>query len=193
MLERPDRSRLLGLARRSIAFGARGGGAGPVPQEQWPPALIAPRASFVTLTVGETLRGCRGTVEPRRALFEDVWENAWASAYTDPRFPPLAEDELASLSIAISVLSALEPIAAADEAGLIESLEPGLDGVLLRCGHSGATFLPVVWETLPEPREFVTHLKAKAGWPASFWSPDIVALRYRTETFSSGDTPPLEV
>jgi AmmeMemoRadiSam system protein A len=193
MLERPDRSRLLGLARRSIARGERGAGPGHVPREEWSPALIERRASFVTLTVGDTLRGCRGTVEPRRPLFEDVWENAWASAYTDPRFPPLAEGELASLTVAISVLSALEPIAAADEGGVIESLEPGLDGVLLRCGHSGATFLPVVWETLPEPREFVTHLKAKAGWPASFWSPDIVALRYRTETFSSTDTPPLEV
>ncbi len=192
MLERPDRSRLLGLARRSIALGARGAGAGPVPQEEWPPALIEPRATFVTLTVGEELRGCRGTVEPQRPLIEDVWQNAWASAYTDPRFWPVAEGEVASLTVAISVLSALEPIAAPSEAGVVESLEPGLDGLLLRCGRSGATFLPVVWETLPDPREFVTHLKTKAGWPPSFWSPDIVALRYRTETFSSAEDPELE-
>ena len=191
MLERADRSRLLGLARRSIAIGARGAGSGPLPQEQWPPALIEPRATFVTLTAGEELRGCRGTVEPQRPLFEDVWQNAWASAYTDPRFWPVAEDEVASLTVVISVLSALEPIAARSETEVIESLEPGLDGLVLRCGHSGATFLPVVWETLPDPRAFVTHLKTKAGWRSSFWSADMLALRYRTETFSSAAEPAL--
>jgi AmmeMemoRadiSam system protein A len=187
MLERAERARLLELARRSVEAGAGRGGADPVPEEDWSSALLTPRATFVTLTVREALRGCRGTIEPERPLYADVWHNAWASAYTDPRFWPLDERELPSLSIAISVLTALEPLAAQSEAQLLDALEPGRDGLVLRWGGAAATFLPAVWETLPEPRAFLAQLKAKAGWPPSFWPPDMVALRYGTETFRSAD------
>lgn len=185
MLERADRSRLLELARRSIALGVGGRGANPVPDEDWAPALLAPRATFVTLSAGEQLRGCRGTIEAQRPLIADVWRNAWASAYRDPRFFPVCEREIPALIIAISVLTALEPVAAQSETQLLEALEPGIDGLVLRCGGAAATFLPAVWESLPDPRAFLAHLKAKAGWPVSFWSPDMIALRYRTETFRS--------
>ena len=191
MLERADRSRLLELARRSIGDGAARGSPGPVPEENWPAALCEPRASFVTLTVAGELRGCRGTIEPRHSLVTDVWLNAWASAYTDPRFGALDESELPRLAIAISVLTPLEPIEAESESQLLEALEPGLDGLVLRCGATAATFLPSVWQTLPDPREFLAHLKVKAGWPASFWSSELIALRYRTETFRSAGTPAL--
>jgi AmmeMemoRadiSam system protein A len=186
MLETSERARLLEFARLSIARGAGGRHPEPAPEDAWSPALLEPRATFTTLTLEGELRGCCGTIEPQRALVHDVWHNAWASAYADPRFWPVSATELASLAIAISVLTPLEPIAAGSEAELIASLESGVDGLVLRCGTMRATFLPAVWESLPDPREFVAHLKRKAGLPAASWPRAMAAFRYRTETFRSG-------
>jgi uncharacterized protein len=183
MLEPGDRRRLVDAARESIARGCGRSHPAPVPAGPWSAALSAPCASFTTLTAGGELRGCRGTIEPRRPLIEDVWDNAWASAYDDPRFPPVSVEEVSRLGISISVLSPLEPIAASSEDELIEALEPGVDGLVLSHGAARATFLPSVWQQLPQPRDFVSQLKHKAGWPASFWSPDLKAYRYRTESF----------
>jgi len=184
MLEPIDRRRLIGAARESVARGFGHSRPAPLPAEHWSTALCMPGATFTTLTLGGELRGCRGTIEPRRTLIEDVWDNAWASAYDDPRFPPVAVDEVARLGISISVLSPLEPIPAPSEAALVAALEPGVDGLVLSLGAARATFLPSVWRQLPEPREFVAQLKHKAGWPAAFWSPDLKAYRYRTESFA---------
>jgi len=186
MLELSDRARLLELARGSIARGSGGRQPGPTPEDAWSPALLEQRATFTTLTLEGELRGCCGTIEPQRALVEDVWHNAWASAYADPRFWPVSTTELGLLEIAISVLTPLEPIAAGDEAELIAALEPGVDGLVLRCGAARATFLPAVWESLPDPREFVAHLRRKAGWSADSWPRAMTAFRYRTETFRTG-------
>lgn len=183
MLEPIDRRRLVDAAREGIALGYGRPRPEPLPTGPWSAALSAPRATFITLTLGGELRGCRGTIEPRRPLIEDVWDNAWASAYDDPRFPPVTPDEIPRLGISISVLTALEPMPAASEAELIEALEPGVDGLVLSHGAARATFLPSVWRQLPEPRDFVAQLKTKAGWPASFWSHDMKAHRYRTESF----------
>ena len=183
MLEPLDRRRLIDSARESITRGYGRSCPQPVPAGPWSEALSAPRATFTTLVLGAELRGCRGTIEPRRPIIEDVWANAWASAYDDPRFPPVTPDEIPRLGISISVLSPLEPISARSEAELIDALEPGIDGLVLSHGAARATFLPSVWRQVPEPRDFVSQLKHKAGWPASFWSPDLIAHRYRTETF----------
>jgi uncharacterized protein len=191
MLKESERSRLLELARRSIARGFGGHRPQPLPQEAWSPALLEPRATFTTLTLGGELRGCCGTIEPQRSLVHDVWHNAWVSAYSDIRFWPVSALELSSLGITISVLTPLEPIAARSEAELIACLEPGIDGLVLRCGVARATFLPAVWQSLPEPREFVRQLKGKGGWSPSFWPPEMTAFRYRTETFRSGDSAAL--
>jgi AmmeMemoRadiSam system protein A len=185
MLEQADRSGLLELARESIARGLGRARPEPLPEGPWPEALAAPRATFTTLMFGGELRGCRGTIEPRRALAEDVWHNAWASAYDDPRFPPVCADEIARLRISISVLSPLEAIPVSSQAELTSALEPGVDGLLLSRGAARATFLPSVWDSLPDPHDFVVQLKYKAGWSASFWSSDLKAFRYRTETFPS--------
>lgn len=183
MLEQSDRRRLLELARQSTARGLGRARPEPLPDGPWPAALCELRATFTTLTLGGALRGCRGAIEPHRALVEDVWHNAWASAFDDPRFPPVSADEIPRLAISISVLSPLEAIAAASEAELIAALEPGIDGLVLARGAARATFLPAVWQQLPDPTVFVTQLKYKAGWSASFWSQDVRAYRYRTETF----------
>ena len=185
MLESSDRIRLLELARCSVARGLGPCLPEPPPEDATPAALLEPRATFTTLELEGELRGCCGTVEPHRSLVHDVWYNAWKSAYADPRFPPVSFPELSALKFTISVLTPLEPIPARSELELIAALQPGVDGLVLTGGSLRATFLPAVWRLLPEPREFLTQLRRKAGFSDLLpWS-KIAALRYRTETFSS--------
>jgi uncharacterized protein len=185
MLEKNERTRLLVVARCSIASGLGRVSPERMPEGAWPSRLLEPRATFTTLTLDGKLRGCCGTIEPRRPLVDDVWHNAWVSAFADPRFLPVAAGELVALEISISVLTPLEPIAASSEAELIASLQPGVDGVVISCGDARATFLPEVWQSLPEPDEFVAHLKRKAGLSGSRLSSRTRAFRYRTESFQS--------
>jgi uncharacterized protein len=188
MLEKADRIRLLELARCSVAAGiGRRLPARPPEHATASAPLLMPRATFTTLALEGELRGCCGTIEPLRPLLLDVWYNAWASAYVDARFPPVSAAELSALTFTISVLSPLEPIPAHSEAELIAALEPGVDGLVLACGSTRATFLPAVWQSLPEPREFLAHLWRKAGLPASVSWSEVTALRYRTDTFSSAE------
>lgn len=191
MLESDDRSRLLELAHRSIASGLGRRDPQSLPHDAWSPGLLESRATFTTITLAGELRGCCGTIEPRRPLVADVWHNAWVSAYADPRFGPVSAAELGTLTIAISVLTPLTPIEAESEAQLAASLLPGIDGLVLRYGGARATFLPAVWQSLPEPREFIAQLKRKAGWSSSFWPPGMAAFRYRTQTFQSGRDVPI--
>jgi uncharacterized protein len=188
MLERTDRIRLLELARYSVNAGL--GRYRPERPPEHPAAsapLLEPRATFTTLELQGELRGCCGAIEPRRPLLHDVWYNAWASAYADPRFLPVSAAELTALEFSISVLTPLEPVPARSEAELIAALEPGVDGLVLAWGAARATFLPAVWQSLEDPREFLAHLRRKAGLPRSVAWSEITALRYRTETFSSAD------
>jgi AmmeMemoRadiSam system protein A len=186
-LDLSQRRRLLELGRKSIELGlaARRFPVWPNAAE-WDADLQLQRASFATLEIGGRLRGCCGTVYPMRSLAEDVWRNAWASAFSDPRFPPLARDEYPQLDLCISVLSPLEPVQAESEPQLLESLRPGTDGLVLELDATRVTFLPAVWEQLPEPGEFLRHLKEKAGWPATFWSSRIRVHRYMTQSFGAG-------
>jgi len=178
-----DRETLKRLARRSIALGFDQPAPAGLEIDDLPPQLLAPRASFVTLTQHGRLRGCRGTLEALRPMAQDVWENAWASAFDDPRFVPLAERELEGIDLEISLLSPTEPMTVASEADLLRQLRPGIDGLVLSHGARRATFLPEVWKNLPEPRQFVAELKRKAGWPQDFWSPALRCERYTTECF----------
>lgn len=187
MLEQSERSRLLELARDSIARGLSSPAPEPLPEGGWSSRLLVPTAAFVTLTLSGGLRGCRGTTEPQRSLAEEVWRSAWLSAFADPRFPPMVSQEVSSLRIAVSVLTALEPIACTSEAELVESLVPGVDGLVLRCGVARATFLPAVWQSVNEPREFVRQLRRKAGLYGLLWPRGMAAFRYRTETFASAE------
>lgn len=140
-------------------------------------------ASFVTLKMEGDLRGCIGTIDPHRALGDDVWHNARAAAYRDPRFPPVSPAERERLEVEVSVLSAREYFAASSEADAAAKLRPGVDGVYLEYGYSRATFLPQVWESLPDPVAFLAELRRKAGLPARFWQPDIRLSRYTVDKF----------
>jgi AmmeMemoRadiSam system protein A len=178
-----QRAELHELARASIDLALREGELVPYAGEPNDPELNRPSASFVTLRVGEDLRGCCGSIEPSRRLSEDVWNNAWASAFADPRFPPLTMDEWLATNVQISVLSEPERLDARSEAELLQILRPGRDGLILQFGNRRSTFLPAVWEQLSEPSRFVRHLKMKAGWPADFWPAGMEAWRYTTESF----------
>jgi AmmeMemoRadiSam system protein A len=183
-IEGRERSALLDLARRSIARGIDGRGHG-LPPGDWTGAMLEHRATFTTLKMSGELRGCCGTIEPRRPLVEDVWHSAWTSAFADPRFQPVSEFEIGLLEISISVLTPLEPLDVRGEAELVRALVPGEDGIVIRSGLRQAMFLPAVWDAIPDPREFVVALKRKAGWPAFGWPTGATVLRYRTESFCS--------
>lgn len=145
------------------------------------PALTAPGASFVTLTQDGRLRGCIGSLQAWRPLADDVRDHARNAALHDPRFAPLDVTELARTRIEVSTLSPPQPLRCNDEAELLARLRPGQDGVILSAGRHCATFLPQVWEQLPEPGEFVAQLKRKAGLAADYWSAQVRIEIYRVE------------
>ena len=172
---------LLNIARSAIEneLGVRNGM--PAHDE---PVLRQVGASFVTLTESGKLRGCIGTVEAYRRIGEDVAENALAAAFSDPRFAPISADELDDLKIEVSRLSAIEPIEThGSEAAAIAALRPGVDGLVLRWGRHRATFLPQVWDELPEPEQFLRRLKRKAHLDESFWDPSIELGRYEVQSW----------
>ena len=183
----PERRELLALARASIDSSLQAGqpAGQPVPftRALLPPGLAVRRSSFVTLRCGQALRGCCGTLDAPRPLAEDVWRNAWAAAFSDYRFPPLAAAEWPQVSLHLSLLTAPERLEVTSEAQLLALLRPPIDGLILEAETRRATFLPAVWEQLPDPVQFVRQLKMKAGWPSGYWSERIRAWRYTTESF----------
>jgi uncharacterized protein len=186
-LDRTHRNKLLTLARQSIDLGLEHERWVAMPPMELPGLLSEPGGSFVTLRVHKQLRGCCGNLSANHSLGEDVWRNAWASAFADPRFSPLEVDHWAHAEVHISVLSPLEELHVASESKLFELLRPNVDGVVLERDHARATFLPEVWEHLPDPVDFLRHLKQKAGWPGDSWSPHIKVHRYTTESFGEHD------
>jgi len=145
------------------------------------PRLVEAGASFVTLRQGRTLRGCIGSLAAYRALLDDVRANACNAAFSDPRFAPLAEPELTTTRIEVSLLSAPERLQFRDEEDALQRLRPHIDGVIFSMQQRRSTFLPQVWEDLPDPRRFMSQLKQKAGLPPDFWSPEVILERYQVK------------
>ena len=142
--------------------------------------LLAERgACFVTLTLDGALRGCIGSLNAHRVLGEDVRENAIAAALRDPRFPPVSAAEFPRIEIEVSLLDEPEFLEFHDEADALSQLVPGQDGVIFFNGCQKATFLPQVWEQLPDRRSFMAALKQKARLSADFWGPNVMLARYR--------------
>lgn len=184
-LVKEHRKRLLQVAGESIEQGLTSGRPLKPDPKHYPPELQVKRATFVTLEIGQRLRGCIGMLEAIRPLVEDVAENAFSAAFRDPRFPPLAADEIEKLEVHISILSPPEPLSFDSERALLDQLRPGVDGLILQEGSLRGTFLPSVWESLPEPGQFLAHLKQKAGLSSTYWSDHIRIFRYTTEMFKS--------
>ncbi len=175
-----QRTRLLAVARQSIEHGLKFHRELEVASGETDPILLEKRASFVTLLQNHTLRGCIGTLEAYQPLIQDVAHNAYAAAFSDPRFLPVDGSEIDALSIHISILTPPQPMQVASEQDLLCQLVPKEDGLILQDGMHRGTFLPSVWESLPTPHEFVRHLKLKAGLPLEYWSNTIRCQRYRT-------------
>lgn len=182
-LEATTRAALLRVARESIRRRFAHDDSLPETGIQ-DPALQEQRATFVTLMLRHDLRGCIGTLEARRPLLQDVAHNARAAAFHDPRFSPLVPAELTTVSIEISVLSHPEAFPVRDREELLRRLEPGRHGLILQEGTHRATFLPAVWESLPEAEDFLEQLLHKAGLPRHHWSPELRFFVYTTESFS---------
>lgn len=165
---------LLAHARNAIAerFGRHGGAT------HRHAALDQPGASFVTLTQQGDLRGCIGSIEAHRPLGLDVRENALAAAFRDPRFAPLAVEEFEHTRVEVSLLTPAMAISFRDEADFLAQLRPGVDGIVFQYGRHRSTFLPQVWESLPEPQQFMQQLKRKAGLPPNFWHEAVSIARY---------------
>jgi AmmeMemoRadiSam system protein A len=170
---------LLLIARGAIAEKLGKAGAS-IPTASW---LEEPGASFVTLKRHGSLRGCVGTLAPVSPLGEDVAANARAAAFHDSRFPPLSVSEWPDTEIEVSVLSPLEPIRYESQDHLLTLLRPHENGLVLEWeGHRGA-FLPQVWDQLPNPAEFLAHLKQKAGLSQDFWNDRIRITRFTVARF----------
>lgn len=180
-----ERRLLLEVARGSIEHGLRQGGSRPVDPAAYPEPLRRPAATFVTLRHAGELRGCIGELEAVFALVESTARNAFRAAFHDPRFDPVDADELAELELHVSVLGTLESLPAASEAALQAALRPGVDGLLLDDGAHRATFLPAVWDSLPEAERFVAELKRKAGLRGGSWPVGMRAWRYRVVEIST--------
>ena len=174
---------LLTLARAAI--GDRlGVAAGAAPSHA---ALAADGATFVTLRMGGELRGCIGSLNAHRPLGQDVRDNAVSAALRDPRFPPLSAAEFTAVRVEVSLLSEPDFIEFRDEADALAQLVPGRDGVIFFNGCQRATFLPQVWEQLPERRQFMAALKQKARLPVDFWGPNVMIARYQVRKWHEGE------
>ena len=178
-----QRQQLLQLARSAILSGFNQQNLD-IPLARYHPALHAHRGSFVTINHGGRLRGCIGSLAASRPLVADVAHNALSAAFKDPRFKPLTQAEYPDVELHISVLSAARSISVASREALLEYLQPGRHGLILQQGNKRATYLPSVWEKIPEPEQFVAELRAKAGLPKHGWSEDMQVSVYTTEEFT---------
>jgi AmmeMemoRadiSam system protein A len=183
-LTEEEKQILLRLAREALVLGVNGRQIPPLDLTGLPPRLQQTGASFVTLTERGELRGCIGTLDPYQPLAEDVREHAVAAALHDYRFPPVRHHEVVNIQIEISRLTLPQPLEYKDPDELVKRLRPNIDGVVLRDGMRRATFLPQVWEKLPDPASFLTYLCEKMGAPGHLWRRrPLQVFTYQVEEF----------
>lgn len=168
-LTQEEKQILLRLAREALAYGVKEGKLPKFDLKSVPEKLRTPGASFVTLTVDGNLRGCIGTLTAYQPLAEDVREHAVAAALEDPRFPRVQPDELNGIRIEVSCLTAPLDLEYSSAEDLLARLRPHVDGVVLRDEYRRATFLPQVWEKIPDPADFLDQLCYKMGAEPGLW------------------------
>jgi AmmeMemoRadiSam system protein A len=177
-LTKADREVLHRIARQAILHGLESEAPPTVDLEGLSQILLEPGAAFVTLQLDGRLRGCIGSLLPRRSLAEDVAHNAYGAAFGDFRFPPLSLSEFPRLELHISVLTPLVRMEVESREELLKILRPGIDGLVLDDPPHRSTFLPQVWESLPDPEDFVGELLVKGGLPRDHWSSTLKVERY---------------
>jgi uncharacterized protein len=183
-----EKQTLLRLAREAMEHGVRGKKLLPVDDASLTPRLREQGASFVTLTIDGELRGCIGALEAYQPLVDDVREHAIAAALEDPRFRPVAETELDRIRLEVSRLTAPRPLEYSSSADLLTKLHPHIDGVILKSDYRRATFLPQVWEKIPNPEDFLDHLCAKMGAKSNLWrNTKLQVYVYQVEEFHELD------
>lgn len=184
-----QRKSLLRIARGALREAADTGRLAETPSPD--PGLAEPRGCFVTLTRHGELRGCIGYLTPRGPLYRAVAENARNAALEDPRFAPVTAREADGLNIEISVLSEPRPLSFSSPEDLLQKLQPGVDGVILRIGEHVATYLPQVWEQMPDKKAFLSSLAVKAGCGPSDWRiPGTTVYLYEAEAFKEPEPQP---
>jgi AmmeMemoRadiSam system protein A len=183
-MEPEDKRRLLAVARRAIEQGVNQKPLESLENLPLPARVWSNGACFVTLTIGGALRGCIGSLVALRPLVEDVQEHALDAAVNDYRFPPVRPDEVPRLHIELSVLSTPARLDYSAPADLLRTLRPGVDGVILESGRRRATFLPQVWEKVPDPAEFLGMLCEKMGLAGDAWQHQRMTVStYQVESF----------
>ncbi len=179
-----EKQTLLQLAREALQQGVAQKPLPALSPQTLTPALKAEGASFVTLTIDGDLRGCIGALEPYQSLAADVREHAVAAALEDPRFPPVSRDELDRIRIEISRLTLPKRLEYTDADELLSKLQPNVDGVIVRDGFRRATFLPQVWEKIPDKVDFMENLCYKMGEEPDVWRhKHLEVLTYQVEEF----------
>lgn len=180
----PHRATLLRIARQALEIRLRQGKEPKIDHASFAPALQGQGAAFVTLTNDGRLRGCIGSLAAHRPLMQDVAINAQKAAFDDPRFAAVTLTELDGLRLKIAVLTRAEPLRFGTEAEALSAITPGKDGLILSSMGKRGTFLPMVWDDIPDPADFLRALKRKAGLPPDHWADDLQILRYRAESFA---------
>jgi AmmeMemoRadiSam system protein A len=182
-----QRQQLLKIARDSIHSGLKHGKPSTIDINTVPNTLKHERATFVTLHKQAQLRGCIGTITASAPVAQDTAERAYAAAFRDSRFSPVEIHEIDQLQISISVLSRAKPLTFKSESELLEKIRPGIDGLILEEHYKRGVFLPSVWESLTDKKEFLGQLKRKAGLPLDYWSNEIRVNYFNTEYFSENE------
>lgn len=186
-MNRDDRHTLLKLARSALELAVLERRHLSLPSDL-SHELLQAKGCFVTLTIAEQLRGCIGNICPEYPLAEGVVKNAFRAAMNDPRFNPVSAAELSTIEIEVSVLTVPAPLVFDSSSDLLQKLRPHRDGVVLTIGSHRSTFLPQVWEKLPEPSQFLDHLSAKSGLSAQAWrKPGAEVLTYQVEAFCEAE------
>jgi AmmeMemoRadiSam system protein A len=174
---------LLPIARAAIARGLNLSHTA----EESAPWLAEQGACFVTLTQFGELRGCIGSLQAHSSLLDDVKRNAVSAALRDPRFKPLSAAELDITTVEVSLLSRPQEMQVRDEADALAQMRPGVDGIVFAYGRYRSTFLPQVWESLAQPRNFLAILRRKAGLPDDFWAEGVKLSRYSVTKWSEAE------
>lgn len=179
-----ERQILLQTAHQAINYGLEYNSNLSLDLEKYSEKLLENKASFVTLHLGDSLRGCIGSLYAHQPLIVDVVDNAFNAAFHDPRFAPLSKGEATNIKLEISVLSQPETMHFKSEDDLIAQLRPQIDGLIIINNGQQGTFLPSVWQQFPDPYIFFSHLKNKIDLPANYWSNTLQVQRYRAELIS---------
>jgi AmmeMemoRadiSam system protein B/AmmeMemoRadiSam system protein A len=185
---REERGQLLGLARQSLSEVVTNDKLPEVKTNAFPQKFAEVKGCFVTLTKNGRLRGCIGHIVPQEPLYKAVMDNTLNAAERDPRFNPVRPDELNQIEIEISVLTVPERLPFNSPEDLLAKLQPHRDGVVLKLDGRSATYLPQVWEQIPDKIQFLDSLAQKAGAAAGDWrAPGTQVFVYRVESFKESE------